>query len=425
MHTLNEGSRGSAVELLQWGFGRAGINIAIDGIFGPATKQAVTRWQAQNGLTADGIAGERFWASFYPYLTGIRLHTVAHGDTVQQLALQYGATQKAIAVANPFVSPERLYVGQTLYIPVGGSVVPANIRWSSDLLAVAVEGLRMRFPFLTVNALGNSVLGQPIYQLTIGRGMTRVGYNAAHHANEWITTPVLLRFLEQYAANVAYENGVGEIDFRRLYERYTLDIVPMLNPDGVDLVTGALDKNSPAYQNAQSIALSFPHLPFPDGWKANIEGIDLNLCYPAGWEQAKEIKYAQGFNRPAPRDYVGPAPLAGKEAAILAQRTLEADYRLVLAYHTQGKLIFWKYADYEPEGSFALAKEMQAVSGYIAETTPAASGNAGYKDWFIQEYNRPGYTIECGLGVNPLPLDQFDEIYRDNLGILLLGMMGV
>lgn len=32
-----------------------------------------------------------------------------------------------------------------------------------------------------------------------------------------------------------------------------------------------------------------------------------------------------------------------------------------------------------------------------------------------------GYTIEAGFGENPLPISQFNEIYRDNLGILLLG----
>ena len=41
------------------------------------------------------------------------------------------------------------------------------------------------------------------------------------------------------------------------------------------------------------------------GWKANINGVDLNLQFPAGWENAKEIKYSQGFNKPAPRDFVG------------------------------------------------------------------------------------------------------------------------
>lgn len=48
-------------------------------------------------------------------------------------------------------------------------------------------------------------------------------------------------------------------------------------------------------------------------------------------------------------------------------------------------------------------------------------GFAGYKDWFLQEYRRPGYTIEAGLGTNPLPLSQFNEIYNDNIGILVLG----
>ena len=46
----------------------------------------------------------------------------------------------------------------------------------------------------------------------------------------------------------------------------------------------------------------------------------------------------------------------------------------------------------------------------------------GYKDWFIKEYDRPGYTIEAGLGVNPLPMSQFETIYRANRPILLGGM---
>ena len=59
------------------------------------------------------------------------------------------------------------------------------------------------------------------------------------------------------------------------------------------------------------------------------------------------------------------------------------------------------------------------------EETPYASGFAGYKDWFIQNFRRPGYTIEAGSGTNPLPLSQFDEIYRDNLGILTTAALGL
>ena len=83
----------------------------------------------------------------------------------------------------------------------------------------------------------------------------------------------------------------------------------------------------------------------------------------------------------------------------------------MLAYHTQGNVIYWKYLNFEPEGSRALAERFAAVSGYVCEDTPYASGFAGYKDWFIQNFDRPGYTIECGLGENPLPWADFGAIY--------------
>ena len=76
----------------------------------------------------------------------------------------------------------------------------------------------------------------------------------------------------------------------------------------------------------------------------------------------------------------------------------------------------------EPPGARAIGEQFAFVSGYLLEDTPYASGFAGYKDWFIQTYNRPGYTIEVGLGENPLPLSQFDSIYEKNLGILVLGL---
>ena len=104
------------------------------------------------------------------------------------------------------------------------------------------------------------------------------------------------------------------------------------------------------------------------------------------------------------------------------QFTKMHDFALILAYHTQGEVIYWRYLNYEPEKSYVIAQYFTRVSGYAVEETPSDSGYAGYKDWFIQEYDRPGYTIEAGKGRNPLPMDQFDQIYRDNVGILLGGM---
>jgi g-D-glutamyl-meso-diaminopimelate peptidase len=199
----------------------------------------------------------------------------------------------------------------------------------------------------------------------------------------------------------------------------------MVDPDGVDLVTGAIRPDSKEYAAAQQIGARFPRIPFPQGWKANLLGVDLNLQYPAGWLRAREIKFSQGFTQPAPRDYVGRAPLTQRESAALAQYTEDVDPALVLAYHTQGKVIYWQFEDYEVPGARELAEEFARVSGYRMEDTPYESAFAGYKDWFIKNYRRPGFTVEVGSGQNPLPLQQFDEIYRDTLGILVTAATGL
>ncbi len=194
----------------------------------------------------------------------------------------------------------------------------------------------------------------------------------------------------------------------------------MVNPDGVDLVNDYL-KSGINYENAKNISNNYPEIPFPSGWKANIRGVDLNLQFPAGWENAREIKYSQGYISPAPRDFVGYGPLTEPEALALYNFTLLNNFKLVLAYHTQGKEIYWQFQNYTPQNSLAIGTVFANSSGYVLADTPYNSSFAGYKDWFIQQYRRPGFTIEAGLGENPLPISQFNAIYNDNIGILIQG----
>lgn len=144
------------------------------------------------------------------------------------------------------------------------------------------------------------------------------------------------------------------------------------------------------------------------------------MQFPALWENAKRIKEAQGFNKPAPRDFVGEGPLTEPEALAIYNFTLTHNFDLILSYHTQGKEIYWNFQNITPPNSYNIGRKLEQLSGYRLANVPYNSSFAGYKDWFIQDFNKPGYTIEAGLGENPLPISQFDEIYQDNIGMLVL-----
>ena len=304
------------------------------------------------------------------------------------------------------------------------AIVKTDVPMTYELCRRAIGDLTAKYPFLRTEVLTQTAQGRTLQTLVIGNGPRKVIYSAAWHANEWITTPILLKFVEEFAEALVSGGKIFGIAANDLAAKATIYTVPMVNPDGVDLVTDAIKQGQTAYQEAKAIADTFPAIPFPDGWKANLNGVDLNLQFPAGWLRAREIKFLQGYNRPAPRDYVGRAPLTQRETKAMAGYTEYIDPALVLAYHTQGKEIYWSFMDYEVPDARRLGEKLAQVSGYTLTEPAPNSSYAGYKDWFIKEFRRPAYTIEAGSGTNPLPLSQFDEIYRDNLGILVTAALG-
>ena len=304
------------------------------------------------------------------------------------------------------------------------AIVKTDVPMTHELCEQTILELAKAYPFLRTELLTETAFGRKIRTLVIGRGKRKVIYSAAHHANEWITTPVLLKFAEDFARAIQNGTTIFGVDAKTLADAVTIYMVPMVDPDGVDLVTGAIKAGEGQYETARRMAEDYPNIPFPDGWKANLLGVDLNLQYPAGWLRAREIKFSQGYTRPGPRDYVGRAPLNQKESRALAGYTEYIDPDLILAYHAQGKEIYWQFDDIEVPGAEELGQRLAEVSGYTLTEPAEVSSYAGYKDWFIKVFRRPGFTIEVGSGVNPLPLEQFDEIYRDNLGILVTAAMG-
>ena len=234
MQTLRIGSQGPMVEFLQNILIYLGFYTGeIDGIFGQDTKNAVVQFQRQNGLTTDGIVGPSTWLALRPYIDG-------------------GL----------------------------GFIVPTNIRYSSSILQINLESLKKLYPFLEITSVGRSVLGTNLSVIKIGNGSKEVFYSASFHANEWICSPLVMRFLADYCYCYVNNLPIFGVNARNIYNYCTIYIMPMVNPDGVDLVTGEISPNSSLYTNTELISNNYPNIPFPDGWKSNIRGVDLKNFQP-------------------------------------------------------------------------------------------------------------------------------------------------
>jgi len=281
-----------------------------------------------------------------------------------------------------------------------------------------VEGCRQlegKYPFLSIHQIGQSVMGRQLLALRCGNGPRMIHINGAFHGNEWITSALLMRFMADLSA--AYSNG-GELSDRpvqQLNEEVTLWAVPMVNPDGVELSQRGADSSIPWC--CQLVEWNGGSHDF-SGWKANARGVDLNDQFPAFWD---EERVRRGIGSPARSDYSGPYPLSEPEAAAIAGFTHRLNFDHVVALHTQGREIYWNYRDFEPEEAEAFAERLSKASGY----TPVklSGSDAGYKDWFIQHFRRPGFTVEAGFGVNPLPMSDFDSIYKELQPLLLESML--
>ena len=289
---------------------------------------------------------------------------------------------------------------------------------TSGLQEQYIKRLRRVAPFAYIKTLTRTAGGRPVVAIQLGCGCTKVLVTGTHHANESITGTLLWELLLSYCKAICQDTAFGGIPARVLYRNSMLYCVPLVNPDGADLAAGAIPETSPEYVQAAAIAAGFPQIPFPDGWKANLRGVDLNLNYPASWDLAKQIKAGLGFDRAAPRDFPGKKPLDQRETAALAAYTACIRPDILLAYHTQGSVIYPGGQDIDPPGAEALAEKFSEASGYTVEEVPPESSNAGFKDWFLRRFHRPGFTIEAGLGENPLPLSQLPQLIRENEPLL-------
>ncbi|HIS71769.1 MAG TPA: peptidoglycan-binding protein, partial [Candidatus Scatomorpha pullicola] len=233
MMVLKRGSRGALVDILQLALSRAlGGGVEVDGCFGAQTRLALLEFQRARALPPTGEAGSAVWHALEPYTAAHVTYAMRRGESFAQAAESLGAGLAAVETANPGLDLLAPRAGQRITVPLPFDAVPA-LAWSSYANGQSLRALTARYPFLQPATFGRSSMGKPLRCLLFGEGANAALLTAAHHANEWITAPALLR----YASSLAAGYAAGEERARELYAKTRLCFVPLVNPDGVDLVT--------------------------------------------------------------------------------------------------------------------------------------------------------------------------------------------
>ena len=279
----------------------------------------------------------------------------------------------------------------------------------------AIDEICGEYPFIKRTVIGKSCMGKDITALKIGSASEYALITAAFHGSERITSTVLLMYIEDLAYVIKNDLSIEGVNAIRGLKGRGVIFVPCVNPDGCDIsLLGRAACGNDAERIARICKNDFIH------WNANFRGVDINHNFNADWENLREKERKMGIYGPSPTRYGGPKPESEPETQALVKLCKKTKIRHTVALHSQGEVIYWDYGDYTPTRSKRIAEILATASGYALDSPIGIAEGGGFKDWFISEYNRPGFTVEIGKGQNPLPADATEEIYLNIREMLTL-----
>lgn len=262
---------------------------------------------------------------------------------------------------------------------------------------------------LKMSYIGNSILYRPIPIITVGSPGAKksVLYVATHHATESICTLLLLKFLDEFISLRAKGQKACGINLDFMLQARKIYIVPMLNPDGVEYRLHGVEEQNPLYERV----MKYSNGDFSK-WNSNARGVDLNHNYDAGFYEYKILEKEQKITQ-GPTKYSGESPESEPEVSALASfiRYNIDELCGVLTLHSQGEEIYYKSLDKCPQKSEFVSKQIAKMTSYKLSNPNGTASYGGLTDWLIQKYNIPSFTLECGLGENPLPPSSLGDIY--------------
>lgn len=291
-----------------------------------------------------------------------------------------------------------------------------------------------------ITSIGSSIMSRDIPLIRLGHGRRNILYVASHHGAEWITTPCLLKFAEEYTneynadkvPNIAVNCKTGDdsetkigitgktnekAECGKTTDDFTVWCVPLLNPDGVELELFGIEKSGILAE--RQLKMNGGSTDFSK-WQANARGVDLNHNYDCCFYEYKYIERERGITN-GPTKFSGEYPESEPEVYALCSFIRSAGIESIITLHTQGEEIYYTSGGMYAPSSVEIARKLAYATGYELSQATDTAAYGGLTDFAIRSLGIPSFTLECGRGENPLPREMFDSIY-DRVRPALFGM---
>lgn len=284
-----------------------------------------------------------------------------------------------------------------------------------------MEGLGYAYDdfFDEINA-GSSLLGRRIRGMLIGNSASPALYCGGVHGREWITTLLLMYFAEDLLHAYSHRLRICDIDVYKMLNTKGVLILPALNPDGIEISINGADEAGFSPEMGEEIAEICRSM--SEKWKSNARGVDINRNFDAAWDDMRSIARDGGINGPSIGGWTGEHPESEPETQAVVRLCRFMRFRHAIAFHSQGEEIYWSYRNFTPPKAHLMARILSVSSGYPLREPEQSASSAGLKDWFMEKYHAPAFTVEIGSGECPIPLSHFRFLYSRLREMLVLGI---
>ena len=226
-----------------------------------------------------------------------------------------------------------------------------------------IKGLKNAYPDeVCAGFWGFSRKGRKIPFVKVGRGKKKLLVLGAIHSREWVSSRFIVKLLEK------------ALKFREsCLEVATFYLLPMVNPDGVEIFWGR-----------ESLCITEKDFN-PKIFKNNANNINLNANFPYKFSAVPAAR--QG----------GCAACSEGETKAVVDICKKIPFDAAVSLHARGNCIFWSdMGNGIVKGDFELAKALEENCGFelMKPTENAEDYSGGFENWFRHSFGKPALCVE-------------------------------